>query len=129
MFVRTRIAPSPTGEFHIGSLRTFLYDYALARKNGGQVVVRIEDTDRNRYVDGSEERMLDAIKAYGFDWDEGPRVGGPYGPYKQSERLPLYKKYAEELVAKGAAYYCFCTTARLEQLRKEQQAQGLAVTK
>lgn len=129
MTVRTRMAPSPTGEYHIGGMRTLLYNYAFARKNKGKFIIRVEDTDRTRYVDGAEERALDVINDYGFDWDEGPRVGGPYAPYVQSDRLGLYKKYADELVAKGAAYYCFCTSERLTNLREDQRKQGLAVTK
>lgn len=129
MDVRTRMAPSPTGEYHIGHIRTVLYDYAYAKKFNGKFIIRIEDTDRERYVEGAIDRILDVIMDYGFSWDEGPRVGGPYAPYIQSERLSLYKKYAEELIEKGAAYYCFCTPERLDKLREEQKAAGLAVTK
>lgn len=129
MLVRTRIAPSPTGEFHIGGLRTFIYNYALAKKNGGQIIIRVEDTDRTRYVEGSDERLLDVIRDYGFTWDEGPRVGGEYGPYIQSQRTELYRKYAKDLVDNGHAYYCFCTSERLAELRKQQQDQKLPVTK
>lgn len=120
--VRTRIAPSPTGEYHIGHLRTCLYDYALARKNGGQFVIRIEDTDRKRYVEGAESRILQVIKDYGLDWDEGPDIGGPYAPYTQTERLDTYNKYIKELLDKGLAYYCFCTEERLTQMRETQKA-------
>jgi len=123
------MAPSPTGEYHIGHIRTLLYDYAFAKKNNGKFIIRIEDTDRGRYVEGAVDRILDVIKDYGFSWDEGPRVGGPYGPYLQSERLELYKKYAMELVEKGFAYYCFCTTERLDALREEQRKQGMPTTK
>ncbi|MFH1899057.1 MAG: glutamate--tRNA ligase [Patescibacteria group bacterium] len=129
MTIRTRIAPSPTGEFHIGSMRTLMYNWALARKLGGQFILRIEDTDKERYVEGAVERMLLVIKKYGFDWDEGPQVGGKYGPYVQSERLDIYKKYALELVEKGKAYYCFCTEERLEKLREEQRKEKKPVTK
>jgi glutamyl-tRNA synthetase len=128
MSVRTRIAPSPTGEYTVGNLRTVLYDYALARKNKGQFIVRIEDTDRNRLVEGAMERILMVFKDYGLCWDEGPEVGGPYAPYLQSERLDIYKKYAKELVDNGHAYYCFCTPERLQKLRNEQQARGEAKT-
>ncbi len=121
MKIRTRIAPSPTGEIHVGSIRTLLYDYALAKKSGGTFILRIEDTDQSRYVEGSVERMLKVIKDYGLMWDEGPEVGGPFEPYFQSQRLDLYKKYALELVEKGKAYYCFCDEARLENLRSSQK--------
>jgi glutamyl-tRNA synthetase len=127
--VKTRIAPSPTGDFHIGQMRTVLYDYAYAKKMHGTFLLRIEDTDRTRHVDGAEERIMDTITAYGLPWDEGPQVGGQYGPYKQSERLELYKHYALELVEKKAAYYCFCSKERLEGLRKYQQAAHLPTTK
>lgn len=127
--VRTRMAPSPTGEYHIGHIRTVLYNIALARKNNGKFILRIEDTDRGRFVEGAMDRILDVITAYGFSWDEGPRVGGEFGPYVQSERLPIYKKYALELIEKKAAYYCFCTPERLAKLREEQRAQKLPSTK
>ncbi len=117
MKVRTRIAPSPTGELHIGHMRTILFDYALAKKHGGQFIVRIEDTDRERFVEGSMDRTLNVIKAYGLTWDEGPRIGGEYGPYIQSERLDLYQRYAEELILKDKAYYCFLTPEETKQLQ------------
>ena len=120
MKVRTRMAPSPTGDLHIGGLRTALYDYAWAKKNKGQFVLRIEDTDKERLVPGSLERLLLAFREYGLLWDEGPEVDGPYGPYIQSQRLEMYKKYALELVEKNKAYYCFCTKERLDELRKSQ---------
>lgn len=123
--VRTRMAPSPTGEFHIGSLRTLLYNWAWAKKNKGEFIIRIEDTDRERFVEWAEERTLEVIKDYGLDWDEGPDIGGPYGPYRQSERLDIYKKWAQKLIDSKAAYYCFCTKERLDNLRKEQQEKGL----
>src|SRR5260221_5785640 len=118
MNVRTRIAPSPTGDLHIGHMRTIIYDYALAKKNNGQFIVRIEDTDRERFVEGSMDRTLDVIKAYGLDWDEGPRVGGKFGRYIQSERLEIYKKYAMELIEKGLAYYCFMTEEETKELQE-----------
>lgn len=121
--VRTRIAPSPTGEYHIGHLRTCLYDYALAKKNNGQFIIRIEDTDQKRFVEGSAQRTLQVIKDYGLNWDEGPDIGGPYGPYIQTERLDIYQKYIKELLDKGLAYYCFCTQERLDNLRATQKAQ------
>lgn len=129
MTVRTRMAPSPTGEYHVGHIRTVLYNYAFSRQNNGKFIIRIEDTDRERFVEGATDRILDVIGDYGLDWDEGPRRNGDFGPYVQSERLDLYKKYAEELVEKEKAYYCFCSKERLTSLRAEQQAQGLPVTK
>jgi glutamyl-tRNA synthetase len=127
--VRVRMAPSPTGEYHIGHIRTVLYNLAFARKNNGAFIIRIEDTDRERFVEGAIDRILDVIADYGLTWDEGPRVGGDFGPYIQSERLPLYKKYAEELIEKKAAYYCFCTSDRLTQMREEQKKKGISSTK
>lgn len=123
--IRTRIAPSPTGEYHIGHLRTMLYNYAWAKKHGGEFIIRIEDTDRGRFVEGSMERTLQVIKDYGLTWDEGPEVGGPYEPYLQSQRLEVYIKHAEQLIQDGHAYYCFCTPERLAELRLSQQEQGL----
>jgi glutamyl-tRNA synthetase len=110
-------------------MRTLLYNYAFAKKNGGQFVLRVEDTDRERFVEGALERALQAITDYGLSWDEGPEVGGPFAPYIQSQRLALYKKYALELVAQGHAYYCFCTKDRLEDMRKAQQEARLPTTK
>src|SRR3989344_5386355 len=121
--VRVRIAPSPTGEdLHIGNVYTALLNYVYAKKNNGIFIARIEDTDRTRYVQGSEARILNSLKWFDLDYDEGPDTEGKYGPYRQSERLNFYKKYAEELVGKGKAYYCFCTSARLEEMRKGQIA-------
>ena len=102
--VRTRMAPSPTGEYQIGNMRTLLYNYAFARKNKGQFIIRIEDTDRKRLVAGAQERMFEVIRDYGFDWDEGPKKGGKYGPYIQTERLGIYKKYTDQLIKNGFAY-------------------------
>lgn len=120
--VRTRIAPSPTGEYHIGHLRTCLYNYALAKQNHGQFIVRIEDTDQKRLVPGALERILKDIKDYGLTWDEGPDIGGPYAPYIQTQRLNIYQKYIKELLDKGLAYYCFCTESRLAEMRTLQKA-------
>lgn len=121
--VRTRIAPSPTGkDVHVGSIATALMNYAWAKKNNGQFIIRIEDTDRTRLVPGGEEKMLDTFDKIGLVADESPKVGGPHAPYRQSERLETYKKYAEELVTKGKAYYCICTPERLTKMREEQQA-------
>ena len=121
--IRTRIAPSPTGEdIHIGNLYAALINWVFAKKNNGKFIVRIEDTDRTRLVEGAEGRILKSLEAYGIIPDESPVKGGGFGPYRQSERLPVYKKYAEKLVEKGAAYYCFCPKERLDTLRSEQQA-------
>lgn len=106
--VRTRFAPSPTGYLHIGNLRTALYAYLLARRYDGKFILRIEDTDQKRYIEGATEVVYNALRITGLKHDEGPDIGGPYGPYVQSERKPIYKKYAEELVEIGGAYYCFC---------------------
>jgi glutamyl-tRNA synthetase len=119
--VRVRFAPSPTGHLHLGSARTALYDYLIARKTGGQFILRIEDTDQKRLVEGAEQEIYQGLKWLGLDWDEGPDVGGPYGPYKQSERKSIYQKYAKELIESGHAYYCFCTPERLNEVRQEQQ--------
>lgn len=124
--VRTRFAPSPTGYLHIGSLRTALYSYLFAKQNGGQFVLRLEDTDVNRYVEDAAEKIYEGLKWAGLQYDEGPDVDGPYGPYVQSQRLNIYKKYTEELVDKGHAYYCFCTDETLEQMRQEQTARKQA---
>lgn len=121
--IRTRIAPSPTGEdLHVGSIATALINYAWAKKHHGQFIVRIEDTDRTRLVPGAEEKILKSLNRVGLIPDESPLLGGPYGPYRQSERLPIYQKYAQELVDKGYGYYCICPPERLSQMRKEQQA-------
>lgn len=124
MLVRTRMAPSPTGELHIGSMYVALKNYAYAKKHHGQFIIRIEDTDRERLVPGAIERILSAFRHYGLTWDEGPDIGGPYAPYIQSERLPLYQQYAQSLVEKGKAYYCFCTKERLTAMREAQQQAG-----
>ena len=122
MTVRTRIAPSPTGEYHIGHLRTCLYDYAFARQNQGQFVLRIENTDQKRFVEGAQERIMKDIKDYGLNWDEGPDIGGSFGPYVQTDRLDLYQKYIQQLLDAGHAYYCFCTEERLTEMRTAQKA-------
>lgn len=127
--MRTRIAPSPTGEFQLGNFRTALYNYALAKNTSGAFVVRVEDTDRNRYVEGSMERTLEVLEKYGIPGDESPLVGGPYEPYIQSQRLELYKEYAKKLLDSGHAYYCFCSKERLEELRDGQRKSGMAATR
>ncbi len=119
---RVRFAPSPTGRLHIGGARTALYDYLLARQTKGNFVLRIEDTDRKRFVPGAEEEIYEALSWLGMEWDEGPDVGGPHAPYRQSERVDIYLEHAEQLVESGHAYYCFCTPERLSTVRKEQQA-------
>ena len=121
MSVRVRYGPSPTGEPHVGNIRTALFDWLLARRFGGQFIVRIEDTDQSRAVDGAEQLILDALTWLGLDWDEGPDVGGPYAPYRQSERLPLYTDAAQRLIDDGTAYRCRCSSERLAELRKAQQ--------
>jgi glutamyl-tRNA synthetase len=121
MQVRVRYAPSPTGLQHIGSVRTALVNYLFARAQGGTFILRLEDTDRTRFSDGYVKNLYDTFKWLGFYWDEGPDVGGPYGPYVQSERFPLYQARAKELVDAGAAYYCFCGEDRLAAVRAEQE--------
>ena len=121
MTVRVRYASSPTGEPHVGNLRTALFDWLFARHHGGQFILRLEDTDQRRLVEGAEEQILEALRWLGLDWDEGPDVGGPVGPYRQSERLPLYHEAVEKLLADGAAYRCACTPERLVRLREEQR--------
>ena len=106
--VRVRFAPSPTGRTHLGSGRTALYNYLLARKTGGQFILRIEDTDQKRFVEGAEEELMEGLRWLGLEWDEGPDVGGEYGPYRQTERREIYQKYARQLIEDGHAYYCFC---------------------
>jgi len=122
--VRTRFAPSPTGYLHIGGLRTALYAFLWARHNRGTFILRIEDTDRARLVEGAIEDIMESLKWVGINWDEGPDIGGPYGPYLQSKRLDIYKKHAEELLEKGKAYRCFCSPERLEEIRKAQREKG-----
>ncbi len=125
MKVRTRYAPSPTGDPHLGNIRTALFDWLLARHYGGQFILRIEDTDRARYVETAVQAQMEALRWLGLDWDEGPDTGGPFGPYVQSERLALYREHAERLVREGKAYRCYCSPERLEEVRLSQQAQKL----
>ena len=122
--VRTRFAPSPTGSIHIGSIYSAMLDYAFARKHQGKFVVRIEDTDQKRFVKGAEEKIYTGLKWFGFRMDESPKIGGSFGPYRQSERLPIYQKYVKELVQAGKAYYCFCSPGRLEKVRRDKQKKG-----
>ena len=126
--VRTRFAPSPTGYMHIGNLRTALYTYIIAKKYGGKFILRIEDTDQGRFVEGATDVIYDTLRACGLNWDEGPDIGGPVGPYIQSERMGIFKEYAEKLVESGHAYYCFCTKERMEKVHEEQRAKGITPT-
>ena len=123
--MRVRFAPSPTGPFHIGGARSALFNWLLARKTGGQFVLRIEDTDRERSSRASEENIKSALQWLGIDWDEGIDVGGEYGPYRQTERLPIYAEYTARLLASGKAYHCYCTDEELESERQELMAKGL----
>jgi glutamyl-tRNA synthetase len=119
--VRLRVAPSPTGDPHVGTAYVSLFDLAFVRQRGGQFVLRIEDTDRARYVADSEQQIFSTLRWMGLQWDEGPDIGGPYGPYRQSERLSTYRPYVERLLADGHAYYCWCSPERLAQMRERQQ--------
>lgn len=121
MKIRTRIAPSPTGYPHIGTIWQALINYSFAKKNKGDFIVRIEDTDRKRFIKDAEEKLFQALEWFGLSPDESPLHGGNFGPYRQSERLKIYQAYAEKLVKKGFAYYCFCSEKRLEILRKKLQ--------
>ncbi len=124
--VRVRFAPSPTGFLHVGGLRTALFNFLFARKTGGKFILRIEDTDRTRYVEGAVENLIKTLHWAGLEYDEGPIAGGDYGPYVQSERTDIYKKHIEILLEKRVAYRCFCTPERLEQMRKEQEKKRLS---
>ncbi len=125
-FVRVRYAPSPTGAPHIGNLRTALFNWLWARHNHGKFILRVEDTDQAREVDNGLELIMESLRFLGMDWDEGPDIGGAYGPYHQSERLEIYKKYADELIENGAAYFCYCTPEELADMRAAQEARGEA---
>ncbi|MCL9638032.1 glutamate--tRNA ligase [Bacillus zanthoxyli] len=120
--VRVRYAPSPTGHLHIGNARTALFNYLFARNQNGKFIIRIEDTDQKRNIEGGEESQLRYLKWLGIEWDESIDIGGEYGPYRQSERTEIYQKYTEELLEKGLAYHCYCTSEELEKEREEQQA-------
>lgn len=122
--VRTRFAPSPTGYMHLGNLRSALYTYLYAKKHGGKFILRIEDTDQSRYVEGAVDVIYNTLRDIGMLWDEGPDVGGAYGPYVQSERKAMYKPYAEQLVKAGKAYHCFCTNEELDARREESSQKG-----
>jgi glutamyl-tRNA synthetase len=123
---RVRFAPSPTGHMHLGSARTALYDYLLARQTGGQFILRLEDSDKKRFVPGAEEELMQGLRWLGLQWDEGPDIGGPYAPYRQSERKEVYLEYARQLIEMGLAFYCFCTPERLERVRQEQIRQKIS---
>lgn len=126
MSVRVRFAPSPTGPLHIGGVRTALYNYLFAKHHGGQNLLRIEDTDQNRYVPGAEQYIIEALAWVGITFDEGPHLpGGPHAPYRQSERKPMYRQYAEDLIERGWAYYAFDTEADLDEMRKRGEAAGI----
>jgi glutamyl-tRNA synthetase len=120
--VRVRFAPSPTGHMHLGSARTALYNYLLARRTGGKFILRIEDTDQKRFVPGAEQELIDGLHWLGLDYDEGPDIGGAYGPYRQTDRHEIYQEYAKKLVDMDKAFPCFCTPERLQQVRAEQQS-------
>ncbi|MEG1875267.1 MAG: glutamate--tRNA ligase [Angelakisella sp.] len=124
--VRTRFAPSPTGYMHVGNLRTALYAYLVAKSQGGTYILRIEDTDQERYVEGAVDIIYNTLHETGLNWDEGPDIGGPVGPYVQSERMGMFKEYALQLIKMGKAYYCFCDKEHLEEVRAVQQASGMA---
>ena len=121
--VRVRFAPSPTGYFHVGGARTALYNWLYAHNQGGTFILRIEDTDRRRYQEEAEQDLLDSLRWLGLQWDEGPEVGGDYGPYHQSQRLDLYQQYAQRLLDEGRAYKCFCSPQRLAEVRERQRAE------
>ena len=122
--VRTRFAPSPTGFMHLGNLRSALYTYLYAKKHGGRFILRIEDTDQARYVEGAVDVIYNTLRSIGMQWDEGPDIGGDYGPYVQSERKDMYLPYAKQLVEAGKAYYCFCTKEELDERRAEAEKNG-----
>ena len=126
MAPRVRFAPSPTGYLHVGGARTALFNWLFARRLGGVLVLRIEDTDVERSSDEMVEGILDGLRWLGLDWDEGPKIGGPYGPYFQSARLDRYRAMAEQLVAEGHAYYCYCTPETLKAKRDAAEQAGAA---
>src|ERR1700679_3243186 len=123
--IRVRIAPSPTGDPHVGTAYIGLVNYIFARQREGKFVLRIEDTDRARFVATSEQMIFDALHWLGLEWDEGPDVGGPHGPYRQSERTAIYQEHAQKLLDNGTAYRCFCTAEELDTVRRQQMAAKL----
>jgi len=119
--VRLRVAPSPTGDPHVGTAYVSLFDLAFVRQQGGKFILRIEDTDQARFREDSERQIFDTLHWLGLNWDEGPDIGGPYAPYRQSERLDRYTPYVDRLLESGHAYHCWCSTERLAQMREAQQ--------
>lgn len=119
--VRVRIAPSPTGDPHVGLAYVTLFNYVFTKKNKGELILRIEDTDQVRAKSSSEQKIMEALKWLGLQWDEGPDVGGPFGPYRQSERRHIHRQHAERLLNDGHAYRCFCTAERLDEVREKQK--------
>lgn len=124
MTVRTRVAPSPTGDPHVGTAYIALFNLCFARQHGGKFILRIEDTDQQRSTKSSEQKIFDSLRWLGLEWDEGPDIGGEFGPYRQSERSAIYQRYAQELIEAGHAFYCFATAQELEEMRREQMARG-----
>ena len=124
--IRVRFAPSPTGDLHVGNIRTALFDWAFARHTGGKFIFRIEDTDKERVTDEYIQRAIDTLKWLGLNWDEGPEVGGPNGPYLQSERLHIYREWSDKFLASGAAYHCYCSAEELEAERERQRQANVA---
>src|SRR5713101_1539746 len=124
--IRVRFAPSPTGYLHVGGLRTALYNYLFARKHDGAFILRIEDTDRTRFVEGAVENLIDTLRWAGLEYDEGPMKGGDCGPYVQSERLEIYRNHVGQLLDNGKAYRCFCSPERLDEMRKQQEKMRLS---
>ena len=124
--IRVRFAPSPTGDLHVGNIRTALFDWAFARHTGGKFIFRIEDTDRERVTDEYIAAAIDTLKWLGLNWDEGPEVGGPHGPYLQSQRLDIYAKWAAQFIETGFAYHCYCTPEELDAERERQRAANQA---
>jgi glutamyl-tRNA synthetase len=120
--VRVRFAPSPTGHMHLGSARTALYDYLFAKKTKGKFILRIEDTDRKRFIEGAEKELIEGMRWLGIEWNEGPDIGGDFGPYRQSERKEIYLEHARKLIEIGMAYYCFCSQDHLEKVKQQKQA-------
>ena len=124
--VRVRFAPSPTGDLHVGNIRTALFDWAYARHTGGKLIFRIEDTDKERVTDEYIQAAIQSLKWLGLDWDEGPEVGGEYGPYLQSERLDIYSQWSQKFLDQGDAYYCYCSSEELEERRQVQMKNNKA---
>ena len=124
--IRVRFAPSPTGPLHIGGVRTALYNFLFARKHNGKFILRIEDTDQKRFVAGAEKYIIESLSWCGLSPDEGPEIGGEYGPYRQSERKLMYTSFVQQLLESGHAYYAFDTTEELDQMRKNMKASGVS---